>query len=352
MTIAYHQLRVMAARAYSDLEQHKPDLLQGFAPLYSHYKNPAHLHAVCMFLLCQDTPAAIERIATAREIGAYTARLALIAALENGPDVWHKNSEHFYEQGFLYINGKYHLVSEAFRKGRSYDTARRQLTGPALIILDSISERAFTNKSRSDGFIIGPVVLQYTAMMLMPEGPEKNFRLSALATDRAAMVHQKFLFESSQAIRFFARDLGIDTSSLGIVLRDKSPERKPMREASSLTRAQQLKPAHALANLSLLTQEPERPFDKKVLREDLQKLIHVQQITDHEARIYFYLTIPHKGHWRTYGEAARRYDMSAISIELVEKNVRRALESMSAVRQQDENSSSDTDFHQPRAIRP
>lgn len=327
MVNSFHEIAALARKTFAAALEQKPGYSDSLMLVRDHFEFGAFTHATIHFITNDNPDDAVTKIMRERGMKKPIAKNLLVSALEHGPKIWLRDFDFLHSKGVVAVGGRCFILPPELRRGTPYDTAFQQLAPDARKIAEEALGFAVKHGKKNLGFTYGPHTQQYLVAQLMHEGAEKDFRITALSMDKVSVVHQNQMTNSAQAVRHFAKEIGVDLEGLNIVIRegrvteakpaDKKPPSKPV--VSSIN-------ADANPRFLAAANDTDGAAARKELRQSLSQLIGQNGITNVHAQLYFYLSNMANGDVPTHEDASRKFGISVKSIPGIVENIERALD--------------------------
>lgn len=347
------------------LEQH-PHLEARIRELDEHYMlgglekpSPMGLYAAVRLHIDKDYQAVASHLSRTFQQVIGQAESHLINAVNHGPAFLKGDEEFLHGKGIMRGVDRYYLGYKGIHQGGTYDRAWQALDPAHRPIIAEALTAAVSQKQKT----MEKRVLKYVAVLLMPEGVQKDFMLSKLSI-KSEKKHGPYVREASDFIRRKSNDLGINVSET--LLANKAADRKILPRIpaplSSPHRAQvETKPVRPEftggANApkekeafaaSEQNNEPTRDMVK--LKRVLKELERRGKISEKEGKIYFWLENGSDEEPRTMEDAAKKSGKKTGEIRIIVAKINVALRQIE--RDNINAPSSDANLHKAGAVRP
>lgn len=323
MALSYHNLKILAQDTM-DTACKNPDPGGRLRTADMHFADGAHKHAMVHILTQPDIETAIKCVMEDRDIERSAARSAITAAIENAPSAWQNDKNFLYSRGIVKIEKKFFILPPELLKDSLFDGTRSQLSPEAKKILDQTLKASLTGRL-SGNISIGTSTVQYVAAQLVTDKSGREFRLSALSAERSRPVDADHLYNSSRAIRHFAKELDINLAEIGVTLREGEARTQKPKPAVQPETPQAVKPltrVHQVAGIAPPKSPPVDVTDTKGdLRRALERHVAEESVTPKEAAVYFFMAGTLSSIGPTTEEAARKFGLSQEEVEAVLEDV-------------------------------
>ena len=338
MVHSFHEMADLARKAFASAWEQKPAHRDDLMLIRAHYELSFNIytHAMIHFITNDNVDDAITKFMRERGMKRLQAKSAMTAAIEKGPKVWLRDFDFLYSKGVAAIGGHCFVLPPDLRTNTPYYTAFQQLSSEAQKIALAALGLALKHGNAEHNFSFGPLTQQYLVAQLMREGAEKDFRFTALSMDKDSMVQQKQMANSAFAVRHFAKEVGIETEVLNIVLREgRVPETRPVDKKPAATPRMASFGKDKNSTLPAPANDMDDALVRSELRQSLRKVIGKNGITNVHAQLYFFLSNMSEGPVPTHEDAALKFKVPEKAIPGIINNIERALDTLNATPSQD-----------------
>lgn len=349
--MAYHDSEKLAFAALAEIGERFPADVELSQKLFKHFTplgktDYPRLHAA-LILVLEKTPAkAVDRLTGERAPLHFEAALGLITgAIANGPESWKMDKDAIYGLGFIHIKNRFFTVREGFEKGSFFDRTCRMVRPAYQPILDEAIFWAFTSGPQKKGMALGPKILSYIPVQLLPPSAERDFKMNALSLrnpdvdDNArrytVRAHAENIEKSARAVTAIAEQLNImlPVGQLERANMELPRDKNKRIAASAAGRDFRHRPVAQIANSNAPLID-----EAKELRRTLVKLVDREEISLDEAKIYL---------WLNTGKVVRRHKDAADHFKKPSDIISLISEKVGGILRR-----SDVNLHQPRSVRP
>lgn len=369
---SFHAKQHAVTQAIRETLEMHPHLESRIRELDEHYMlgglerpSPFGLYAAVRLHIDEDYIAVRNHFSKKFQMVLDQAEKHIIDAVNKGPELLKDEEDFLHTRGIMRGTDRYHLgqKGKGLHLGGIYDRAWQTIETVHRPIVAEAVTAASSPKHKS----IEKRVMQYVAVLLMPEGDTKLFMLNKLSLG-SEKKHGPYVREACDFIRLKANELGITVSET--LLANKAAERKVLPKipaplgSSRMAASAETKPvspeftggAAAPREKAIIASEqnneayvPARDMVK--LKRDLKTLEHRGKITEKHAKLYFWLQDGSDEEPRTVEDAAKRLDKDVRKIRLIVANVKTLLRELEPTIY-GRTPSSDGNLHKASTVRP